>query len=167
MVSTHSPESRLSDPASCKLQADILAARPSCVHMSSAGSDSPPSRTRIVETVASLGPLCTSNDRRLVTESRVGWSKSIVGDISSPDTQDRVCVSSVAVIESRPADINGIRLSTIVPRISGIINYTNESILPSESMLLSATVDRRLIVVIAHSLVSLHIHDATVGFMPI
>ena len=124
MVSTHSPESRLSDPASCKLQADILAARPSCVHMSPAGSDSPASRTRIVETVAPLGPLCTSSDRRLVTESRVGWSKSIVGDISSPDTQDRVYINSVVARESKPTDNSGILVSTNVPSISRVTDRT-------------------------------------------
>lgn len=48
-------------------------------------------------------------------EAIVGWSKNIVGDISFPNSAERSDVSSVAAIESKPADMSGIFESTYVP----------------------------------------------------
>jgi hypothetical protein len=88
--------------------------------------------------------LPTSDDKKLATESSVGWSKSIIGDISSPDSEERVCTSSTLVIESKSLDINETLVSTDVPKVD---NTMDDSILvisrpaggPSSSARLSIT----------------------------
>lgn len=58
-------------------------------------------------------------------ESSVGWSNSIIGLTSKADFVDRVCVKFVAAIESKPADINGVFVSTDVPRASQATEHTS------------------------------------------
>ena len=56
--------------------------------------------------------------KKLAMELSVGWSKSTVGDISSPDAVERVYTNSPAARESKPADIKGAFAPTNVPSTS-------------------------------------------------
>ena len=112
-ASDRSPESERSNSANWKLQAQMLAETPS--------SRALPPSTEQVEAACSPS---TSAYSKLATESTVGWSKSVVGDISSSHSADKFWTSFVAAIESRPADINDSCLLTAVPKMKCAALYT-------------------------------------------
>ena len=87
-------------------------------------------------------------ERRLAIESSVGWSKSKVGGSSNFDSVERICANSVTASESKPADISGVLLSTVVPIVSSAIDQTKSLVLLRAFDGANLTVDERVLLLL-------------------